>query len=403
MGRNQDKGQYKVGKKYRKASHNCWYCMVEHPDGRRQERRLDPDEEAAEGIRQSIIEEVKKAGRPSLDCTVDHLIQLFLTHVEANNARDTYKFYKHFLASFKASIGTTLAVRDLGLHHVQNWLSKHYPVKGNQNTRHNAIAAIKRLFNWAVRDMGYFNYNPLSGLKKPQRTHRETCPSMAQWNQVLGYYGATDPFRELLTVMIDTGCRPQELRVLEARQLDLAAKPFPVIRFADGDIPGKKWGRDVRLTDRAVEILNRRALQNPQGPLFCNENGNPWTKDALKCRFLRLKHKERLSFKVSCYSARHSLATDLLDNGASAGAVAALLGHRDPTVVLKFYGKHIEQRAEHLQGLLDKARPPQPPQPQEPQESQGPQGGDENPQGLKVIGETATPKPEPESQKRDAG
>ena len=40
--------------------------------------------------------------------------------------------------------------------------------------------------------------------------------------------------------------------------------------------------------------------------------------------------------------------------------MASLLGHRDPTVVLKFYGKHIDQRPEHLQRLLDKARKPSP-------------------------------------------
>lgn len=51
--------------------------------------------------------------------------------------------------------------------------------------------------------------------------------------------------------------------------------------------------------------------------------------------------------------AARKLPTDLLDNGASAGAVAALLGHRDPTVVLKFYGRHIEQRREHLRGLIE--------------------------------------------------
>ncbi len=129
--------------------------------------------------------------------------------------------------------------------------------------------------------------------------------------------------------------------------------------------------------------------------------------------------------------AARKLPTDLLDNGASAGAVAALLGHRDPTIVLKSYGKHIDQRAEHLQGLLDKARQPQPrpkakkssakgkkasppqPEPKEkkgnPKEKKGRQSEskheDENPHGLKVIGEASRSEPAPKSKrrKRDAG
>ena len=355
-----DKQQFHVGKKFYKASRKCWHCMIDHPDGRRQERRLDPDEETAEGIRQKLLEEIKKHGVPSLECSVDHLVQSFLSYVEDNNAPATYKWYAHFLLAWKNSPGiATLRVGELRLHHFQNWLKKAYPVTTNQNTRHDAIACLKRLFNWAVNDMEYLTHNPLAKLRKPQRTHRDACPTREQWEEVLTHYDAADPFTDFLTVLIDTGCRPQEMRIVGARHLDLAAQPSPLIRFADGDIPGKPWGRDVKLTDRDVDILKRLALKCPEGPLFRNQDGRPWTKSALNCRFQRLK-KAKLPFKVNCYAARHSLATDILDNGGSAGAVASLLGHRDPTVVLKFYGKHIDQRPEHLQGLLDKARKPSP-------------------------------------------
>ena len=127
-------GQCRVSKKYWKSDHSTYCCWITHPDGRRQNRRLDPDEEPAEGVRQKLIDEIKKMGRPSLDYTVDNLIQLFLAHVEANNAPDTLKWYLNFLSSFKKAVGTTLTVRDVQLHHVQNWLTKHYPLKGNQNT-----------------------------------------------------------------------------------------------------------------------------------------------------------------------------------------------------------------------------------------------------------------------------
>ena len=38
----------------------------------------------------------------------------------------------------------------------------------------------------------------------------------------------------------------------------------------------------------------------------------------------------------------------------TAEAVAAILGHRGPTMVLKVYGKHIEQREEHLRECIAK-------------------------------------------------
>ena len=82
-----------------------------------------------------------------------------------------------------------------------------------------------------------------------------------------------------------------------------------------------------------------------------------------------------------CCAGRHTKATDLLENGASTGAVASLLGHRDPTVVLKFYGRHIEKRREHLRGLIEADdqrgliektdQPPSPPEPLNGQEQGG--------------------------------
>ena len=173
-GRN--RGQCRVGQKFLKLSHGVWYCHVYHPDGRDQLRRLDADEEQAEKIRQNLIDELAETGVPSLDCTVARLINLFLAHVEANRPK-SFKWYKNFLASFGKSVGKTLLVRDLKLHHVQNWLTRRYPQSGNQNTRHNAISCVKRLFNWATKEMQYFDRNPIAALKKPQRTRRDGCPS----------------------------------------------------------------------------------------------------------------------------------------------------------------------------------------------------------------------------------
>ena len=91
--------------------------------------------------------------------------------------------------------------------------------------------------------------------------------------------------------------------------------------------------------------------------------------------------------------------------------MASILGHRDPTVVLKFYGKHIDQRADHLRGLVEATSQSPKPESQKGKKQGGkkgkpkPQQENDEPRGLKVMGKALPPKPEPKSKKRkrDAG
>jgi integrase len=119
-------------------------------------------------------------------------------------------------------------------------------------------------------------------------------------------------------------------------------------------VPGKEGAREILLPPEAVNILKKCATLHPKGPILRNSKGRPWTKDAISCRFRRIKKK--VSFPVHSYLARHTVATTLLEKGASAGAVAAILGHKDATMVLKVYGKHIDKCEQHLRDCLDRIK-----------------------------------------------
>ena len=199
--------------------------------------------------------------------------------------------------------------------------------------------------------MGYLEANPLAKLKKPPKTPRQSDITREQWDTVLALIAVDDPFRDFLLFLLATGCRPQEARIIEKHHVNWTARKVHLDK-----VPGKKGSRDILLTDEAVALLKKQTSIDGQtdGPIFKNTNGQPWRQQSLACRFQRLKKK--LPFNVHCYLTRHSAATEMLDAGASAGAVAAILGHKDATMVLKVYGKHIDQREEHLRKCLENAR-----------------------------------------------
>ena len=90
------------------------------------------------------------------------------------------------------------------------------------------------------------------------------------------------------------------------------------------------------LDDVVLAILQRQALKYPEGPVMRNTRGRAWTKNAINCRFHRLK--EKLPFRATAYAMRHTFINEGLRNGASESALAEVCGHEDKTMIMKVYG-----------------------------------------------------------------
>ena len=144
-------------------------------------------------------------------------------------------------------------------------------------------------------------YSPLSGFKKPQPKRRETFLKPDEFEKILPLVRA--PFRELATIVWETGCRPQEAVAVEKRHVDLE---FGRWVFPADESKGKS-SRVVYLNEKSLEITKRLCEAHPEGPLFRNEDGQPWTCYAINCTFVRLKPK--LGRKLCLYALRHSWAT----------------------------------------------------------------------------------------------
>jgi site-specific recombinase XerD len=111
--------------------------------------------------------------------------------------------------------------------------------------------------------------------------------------------------------------------------------------------------RVLFLTPDSKAILEKLTKKNTDGPLFLNSQGNPWTKDSVKCRLTRISAKA--GFRVIAYGARHSYATEGLKNGVDSIVIAHLMGHKDTAMVAKVYS-HLAKNPKYLADQAQKVK-----------------------------------------------
>ena len=187
---------------------------------------------------------------------------------------------------------------------------------------------------------------------KSEETRTKSAGACSQPDAILADHGSRSQpnFRVLLEVAWETGARPQELPVIQARHIDFK---LGRIVFPPKESKGKKRHRVIYLTQRAVEMLKPLCERHPHGPILLNSKGKPWVKDAIKFRFCRLQ--EKLGVKYHLGTFRKGYATEGLKNGLDTLTVAHLLGHSNGVMVGKVYG-HVQQDPEYMAAMARKAK-----------------------------------------------
>ncbi|MEZ6064055.1 MAG: tyrosine-type recombinase/integrase [Planctomycetaceae bacterium] len=331
-------------KPFFKKSHKSWYV---HHQGRMQ--KLGPDKD--EAFRR--YHELMADDAPVSDGDrVATLANAYLEWCQKNRSAQTYDFYQKFISSFIRSTGVKLLIGNLKPFHVTNWLDSQK--RWNDTTKHNAVRAVKRVFNWAVRD-GRLQKSPLLTVERPTPRRREVFVSVDQFELILKQV-ADQQFRDYLQFLSETGARPQEAKLVEARHCELDAAR---IVLPASDAKGKRFPRVIYLTEAACRLVARICQEQPDGPLLRNMDGNPWTKDSVNCRFRRLRarlEKAETPIPGLCATAvRHGFATTALKNGVDPVTVSILMGHADASQVAKTY-QHLAVDSEFLRNSIAKAR-----------------------------------------------
>jgi len=333
-----------VPKPWFRSARNCWYV---HLGGVC--HKLGPDE--AEANREfhrllSLTPEQRAPKAPVPAATgpaVADIFDRFLDWTSKHRAPRTYDWYLDHIQSFTNFLAdpAEMPVADLKPFHIVEWADKH-PTWGG-NFRRGAIIAIQRPMNWAAK-LGYIAASPIPYIEKPQPTRREQVVTVEEWEDIRDHYPKDDPFRDLLEFAWETGCRPQEVKAIEARHVQLAKH---CVVFSAKEAKGKKRIRVIYMTGRAEEIIRKLLKAHPKGLLFLNTKGRPWNYASMNCRFTTLK--KHLGVKYCGYVLRHGFATRKLEEGMDHITLAALLGHADATMLSKVYS-HVGDRQDYLLG-----------------------------------------------------
>jgi integrase len=322
----------------------AWFVTI---NGER--HNLGPDEKQAKRKYHELMaapEPKPSSAQPDNALSVAEIFEKFFDWSQKHRAEKTYEWLQYRIQMFITALGgsATMAVAALKPFHVVEWLDKHPTWSGNY--RHGIIRAIQRPFNWAVK-LGYIDVNPIRHVEKPQPTRREQVITPEQWPAIRDHYHHGDPFRDLLEFAWETGCRPQEIKKIEARHVQMAAHR---VLFPKDEAKGKKRPRVIYMTPRAEAILANLLALRPTGLLFLNADGAPWTSYAINCRFCRLK--KHLGTKYGLYAARHGFATRKLEEGIDHLTVAAWMGHADATMLARVYS-HVGERDTYLHETLN--------------------------------------------------
>jgi len=209
-------------------------------------------------------------------------------------------------------------------------------------------------------------FNPMDGVKAPggkkleQEKQAGREARTMSTDQVSKFLDAANEtrFGTLFSLAFYTGCRPGELlglRWADYEQETRTVKIKKSIHWRPGaewylDTPKTAFGRrNLRLKEQLVEQLDKhrkRQLEERMKAgrswedhefIFCDELGRPYSQSRLRYYCKQILKAAALPEHFNPYSARHTLATQLIEDGVNVKTVSERLGHSNVGVTLRSY------------------------------------------------------------------
>jgi integrase/recombinase XerC len=299
---------------------------------------LGKDEQKAR-IRYQELLPVESRGHAT---DVQGFVDQYLAFVLANRSDGTYQIAVRHLTDFVAHVGKNFPVDQVRGFHLLQWADKRFSGRSD-SYKNRGMSAIKACWSWGAKT-DYLPVDRLRSAPMPTPGQREAFIPVDQWQTIVDTV-KDQAFRDYLTVMFESGPRPQEIHQARVRHWQ---PEFGTLVFERKTSKGKRDRRVIPLNPASVAIVERLVAQRlgPDDHIFLNTRGRPWCKDSVNCRMRRLRAKLNIP-ELCAYVCRHSYAHANLVQGGDPLAVAKAMGHRDTKMIETRYG-HVEKSLDYL-------------------------------------------------------
>jgi integrase len=206
------------------------------------------------------------------------------------------------------------------------------------------IAAFRFILNHAMRK-GMMGKNPVHGVKLlPEGPGAMRVVSHEEQQRYLGKANAL--LRDVATVILETGMRPEEVFTIRKENVHLAHGyvfvPTGKTRFARRNIP---------LTDTAREVLKRRVAAAKGPYVFPNREDSNRPLTTVKKAHQEALRNAKMDPPFRIYDLRHTFGTRSAMAGVDLPTLKELMGHSDISTTMRYIHPTPEHKQEALRKL----------------------------------------------------
>jgi integrase len=217
-------------------------------------------------------------------------------------------------------------------------------IRGNsQATVNRKISIIQSALNWA-EDSEIIVENPIRRFKAPRGPNlKPGAPTPEEATRILA--AASDHVRRVVVIGIGTGARVGPSELFRLRWCDVSLSRNS-IRIWSADKNQGIGHRDLDIKPAVATALKIWKEMDLNAGLGENSHIIHWRGkpvSSIKTAFWRTLERAGIDRRIRPYDCRHAFATQALANGADIKAVATLMGHADPTMILRHYQEVVEE------------------------------------------------------------